>query len=428
MGWRCAIQIKGLTIGEPKPGQKHRMPLMKAAKEVGYERASRSVTLDRGRSDKNIYSGYKSGEECAKMMEEEAAFVEIKMKDGTFRKRKNRADAVVGFAVIFNPPADVCKDWSDAEYDKFYSDCWDCLCELYPEIFRDENITMSAEHFDEGLPVTEEGESISRHMHRIGFARDAEGHWCGNKIDAKMLHDLNVVFPSMMRQRGWTEMEDLDVTDFDRMKEDEEYRKERYVKRKQAGRSVNQYSESERRKKLKEASELLEEVEQLHGEAASEKEEAKQLRREAFIEKKQAIKRGVELAEEKKKTIIEDAVKQKEIIIDDAEAKRKSVIEAAMSDADSMKRNVKRIFDENDVDMSGKVMNFLKTLQLVVKKDSLKKHIDAVMETVALNRDTLNQIYEIAKQKKRDKSINYMNDIIAAFSSKYDYGDWDKER
>ena len=73
-------------------------------------------------------------------------------------------------------------------------------------------------------------------------------------------------------------------------------------------------------------------------------------------------------------------------------------------------------------------MNFLKTLQLVVKKDSLKKHIDAVMETVALNRDTLNQIYEIAKQKKRDKSINYMNDIIAAFSSKYDYGDWDKER
>ena len=97
MGWRCAIQIKGLTIGEPKHGQKHRMPLSKAAKEAGYERASRSITLDRGRSDKNIYSGYKSGEECAKMMEEEAAFVEIKMKDGTFRKRKNRADAVLSF-------------------------------------------------------------------------------------------------------------------------------------------------------------------------------------------------------------------------------------------------------------------------------------------------------------------------------------------
>ena len=428
MGWRCAIQIKGLTIGEPKPGQKHRMPLTKAAKEAGYERASRSITLDRSRSDKNIYSGYKSGEDCAKMMEEEAAYVEIKMKDGTVKKRKNRADAVVGFAVIFNPPAEVCKDWSDAEYDKFYSDCWDCLCELHPEIFRDENITMSAEHYDEGLPVTEAGDSISRHMHRIGFARDAEGHWCGNKIDAKMLHDLNAVFPSMMRQRGWTEMEDLDVTDFDRMKEDEEYRKERLAKRKQAGRSVNQYSESKRRKKLQEASELLEEVEQMHGEAALEKEEAKQLRREAFIEKKQAIKRGVELAEEKKKTIIDDASKQRDLIIDEAEAEKKSVIETALSDADAMKKNISRMYDEHDGNMSGKVMHFLKTMQLVVKKDSLKEHIDAVLETVALNRDTLNQIYELAKQKKMEKSLNHLDDIVSAFASKYDYGDWDKER
>ena len=318
--------------------------------------------------------------------------------------------------------------WSDAEYDKFYSDCWDCLCELHPEIFRDENITMSAEHYDEGLPVTEEGDSISRHMHRIGFARDAEGHWCGNKIDAKMLHDLNAVFPSMMRQRGWTEMEDLDVTDFDRMKEDEEYRKERLAKRKQAGRSVNQYSESKRRKKLQEASELLEEVEQMHGEAALEKEEAKQLRREAFIEKKQAIKRGVELAEEKKKTIIDDASKQRDLIIDEAEAEKKSVIETALSDADAMKKNISRMYDEHDGNMSGKVMHFLKTMQLVVKKDSLKEHIDAVLETVALNRDTLNQIYELAKQKKMEKSLNHLDDIVSAFASKYDYGDWDKER
>ena len=427
MGWRCAIQIKGLTIGEPKHGQKHRMPLSKAAKEAGYERASRSITLDRGRSDKNIYSGYKSGEECAKMMEEEAAYVEIKMKDGTVKKRKNRADAVIGFAVIFNPPADVCKEWSDAQYEKFYSDCWDCLCELHPEIFRDENITMSAEHFDEGLPVTEEGESISRHMHRIGFARDTEGHWCGNKIDAKMLHDLNLVFPSMMRQRGWTEMEDLDVTDFERMRTDEEYRKERQAKRKQAGKGVNQYSEGERRKKLQKASELLEEVEQMHGEAASKNEEAEQLRKEAVKEKVHAIKKGIAIGEEKKKAIIDDAMKQGKSIIDDAEAKRKSVIETALSDADTVKINISRMYDENDGNMSGKVMNFLKTLQLVVKKDSLKKHIDAVMDTIALNKDTLNQLYVSAKQKKRDKSINHLNDIIAAFSSEYDYGDCEKE-
>ena len=103
MGWRCAIQIKGLTIGEPKPGQKHRMPLSKAAKEAGYERASRSVTLDKSRSYMNIYNGFMSGEECAKMMEEEASFVKIRMKDGTtsyydqIMKKMREADSVQNF-------------------------------------------------------------------------------------------------------------------------------------------------------------------------------------------------------------------------------------------------------------------------------------------------------------------------------------------
>lgn len=49
------------------------------------------------------------------------------------------------------------------------------------------------------------------------------------------------------------------------------------------------------------------------------------------------------------------------------------------------------------------------------------------MDTIALNKDTLNQLYVSAKQKKRDKSINHLNDIIAAFSSEYDYGDCEKE-
>ena len=100
MGWKCAIQIKGLTIGEPSPTSKHRMNLRKAAMEAGYERASKSQTLDRRRSHFNRYEGFRKGSECADTMESEAEFVTVHMKDGTTRQRKSRSNAVPGFAEL----------------------------------------------------------------------------------------------------------------------------------------------------------------------------------------------------------------------------------------------------------------------------------------------------------------------------------------
>ena len=105
MGYKCTPQIIGLVRGEPKPGAKHRAPCLKICEEAGNERYSKSVTLDRTRSKYNVYEGFRSGEKCCASMEAEAAEYRVrgKTKDGKDYERGLRADAVIGFAVIFNP-------------------------------------------------------------------------------------------------------------------------------------------------------------------------------------------------------------------------------------------------------------------------------------------------------------------------------------
>ena len=292
MGWKCAIQIKGLTIGEPSPTSKHRMNLRKAAMEAGYERASKSQTLDRRRSHFNRYEGFRKGTECADVMEAEAEFVTVHMKDGTIRQRKSRSNAVPGFAMIINPPYEVCAGWNDETYQKFYQDAWNCLCEYYPRIFRDENVVMSAEHFDEGVPPEDitDVSQIDRHLHRIGYARDEDGKWCGNEIDAKFFVGLNKVFPSMMREIGWEDMDDLDTTDFERAKADEEYKAERDMKRGESGLSVNRHL-------FKKANQMIDEVVEIQ-EALRE--------RELAVENREQAQQELILLGRRSKSLIED--------------------------------------------------------------------------------------------------------------------------
>lgn len=292
MGWKCAIQIKGLTIGEPSPTSKHRMNLRKAAMEAGYERASKSQTLDKRRSHFNRYEGFKKGSECADVMEAEAEFVTVHMKDGTTRQRKSRSNAVPGFAMIINPPYEVCAGWDDETYNKFYQDSWNCLCEYYPRIFRDENIVMDAEHFDEGVPpenITDVSQ-IDRHLHRIGYARDEDGKWCGNEIDAKFFVGLNKIFSAKMREIGWVDMDDLDTTDFERAKVDEDYKAERDMKRGESGLSVNQHLFKKANRMIDEATELQEELRE----------------RERAVENREQAQQELILLGRRSKALIED--------------------------------------------------------------------------------------------------------------------------
>lgn len=268
MGWKCAPQVMGLVRGEPKQGQKHRANIRKIAMEAGYERASKSDTLDKSRSKQNQYDGYSSGAEFAAVMEQEASKYRVKVNGKTkdkkpvVREKGLPHNAVIGWAVIYNPPAEVCATWTNDDYQKFYADCRECMAKIEPRLFRSENIRMSAEHFDEGIPPDENSGVIDRHLHDLGVSKDADGRYCGNLIDAKLLIKINERFPALMRECGW-DMDDLDRTDFERAKTDKEYASERNAKRRQSGLSVNKHLGKKAREMAEDAAELVEQAESL---------------------------------------------------------------------------------------------------------------------------------------------------------------------
>lgn len=240
MGWKCTPQVKGLVRGTPKKGAKHRANIRAILAELGEERISQSDTLDRSRSHLNVYDNFSSGFQCADIMTKQADNYRIQCtgKGKAQVERKLRADAVIGCAVIFNPPEEICSSWTDAQYEKFYKDSTDALKTVCPDIFRDENIRMTAEHFDEGTIA--DPSAISRHVHKVYDCIDTDGKYCGNLIDGKMLDTINHVYPAFMRSRGW-DIDDLDCTDWDRSKSDKAYRDERTQKRKKSGKDVNDY-------------------------------------------------------------------------------------------------------------------------------------------------------------------------------------------
>lgn len=287
MGFKCAPQLLGLTIGEPptktnsKTGKKyknrHRANGAAIAKEMFGERASRSETLDRSRSHLNEYEGFTSGEDCwADMLNDVAEYkMPVKLKNGqtAYRKLGGRQleELVPGWSVILNPPPEMTVGWTDDDYDRFDADGMEVLAEICP-IFKPKNYKGKAIHRDEGREDIN-GE-FGRHTHWIGNCWDDEGRYCGSVINGLLYDEINRRFPEMMRAKGW-DLDDLDVTDWERMKEDDEYRAEREQKRKTKGRSVNQVIEDDRNA----ARNAKLEAQQLKDEAQAEKDEAEKMGR-----------------------------------------------------------------------------------------------------------------------------------------------------
>lgn len=261
MGWKCTPQFTGLVRDEPKPKQKHRSNAERIIAEVGKERVSKSDTLDKNRSYLNRYTGFESGFECLDyIMNEADTYVqEVIGKGGAKYKRKLRSDAVIGYAIIYNPPEEVCKHWDDATYQKFYEDSRETMEQICPDIFRKDTIIMTAEHFDEGTIL--DPSKISRHRHDIGIPKDENGHYCGTKIDAKLYADVNKYYPQLMREKGW-DIEDLDCTDWNRYNRDKDYREERKAKQ-QSGKSVNDYIAKKMREQMKENEVMAEDLQKL---------------------------------------------------------------------------------------------------------------------------------------------------------------------
>lgn len=240
-------QITGLVRDEPQPGQKHRANGKAILGELGEERHSASLTLDKSRSHLNKYTGYTSGFECWDALTDDADAYRVKVntKNGV-RERKLPADAVIGWAMIANPPAEMTVGWDAAKYAQFFQDTQDVMAEIVPDLFRLENVRMTALHKDEGY-MDDQG-AYSWNLHAVGVPMGRNGRYCGNLIDAKRCVEICEAYPRMMRAKGWKELDDLDLTDFSRMGKDENgeykdpaYRAERQAKRREQGRKTNKY-------------------------------------------------------------------------------------------------------------------------------------------------------------------------------------------
>lgn len=274
MGWKCIPQVIGLVRGEPKPGAKHRANGGKICKEAGCERASRSKTLDREKSKDNSYRFQESGTVCWDQMEQTAEEYRVTgtNKNGKAFSRKLRADAVIGWAMIIKPPMAVAATWSEAKKDKFRNDSWRAMMVIEPRLFRKGNVRMLARHRDEG----------GDHDHVIGEARDQDGAYCGNLVDFKLLQKINEQYPALMRGYGW-DIEDAEVTDWNRYQSDLEYRDAVNAKKAAGpgGLSVNDYM-------AKQAAERAEQAMTMYQEAQATLQEAQEAREEARSMKSQA--------------------------------------------------------------------------------------------------------------------------------------------
>lgn len=237
MGYAWAPQVTGLVRGEPKPGQHHRSNGLAILMECMEERASKSPTLDRTKSHKNAYwhrDGGPSGTVTWEAMCEaaEAYKIPVKLKNGKTAERGLRGDAVIGWAAILKPPPEMVAElgMKGTDIKRFCADGFKALGQIEPRLFRQENVEAVAGHVDEG----------TAHYHFVGTSKDKAGKYCGNIVDANLCVRINEQFPAIMRGLGWP-IDDLDLTDWQRMKTDPEYRAEREAKRKRQGQSVEQY-------------------------------------------------------------------------------------------------------------------------------------------------------------------------------------------
>ena len=267
MGFQCCPQIMGLQRHVHVTKSNKRGAGKFICAEMGADRISSSEIIRHEDSKHNTYTNYIDGENFSSgfklwdYIEKQGDTIEVKCTDKrtgqeVIRYRKSKADAVLGYAYVIKPPAEVTEQWTDEQKAKFYEDSFDAMCEIMPEVFSHENRLFTAIHVDEGFSLADE------HLHGAGIPRNADGKYTGNLIDAKHLSLMQQEFPKHMRDKGW-DIEDNDVTDWQKYNTDKQYRDERkvYLEQKKkdgkGGLTPNQYRKFLAQKKLNEANEIL---------------------------------------------------------------------------------------------------------------------------------------------------------------------------
>lgn len=416
MGYKCVPQVKGLVRGEPQPGQKHRANGLKFAKEAGYERGTNSPTHDKKRQHLNEYEGYRSGKNFWEDMEAEAdkyrEEVPGKTKTGEpiIRYRKAKKNAVIGFAIIYNPPADMCKDWTKEKYIRFRDDSRDCMEKIEPAIFRSENIRMSALHADEGIAPDTENPTLNDcdcNFHDLGVCKDENGRYCGSKIDGRLMDKINEMYPRLMREKGW-DLDDVDRTDWQKAKEDKAYRYERNEKRKRSGRSVSKYVIDKAHKQLEDVTNTLDEAVQVLSEA---EETAEKTKMDAQAEASDVIRKAQEESEQITKITQQSidylnakASKERSKLKTDAETEVEELKKSAQLEAE----NIKQTAQENAEIEYKRIINKAKK-QINNVKQELIKYEKNVREKEKLN-DELEKKRNEEYEKMRQENLQMLID------------------
>lgn len=121
----AAITNEAHPIRDPEDG--YPMPIRKSASE----------TYDKTRTKYNKYIGPVTADDVLEALDEEAAKqkVEVHVKDKqtgetVIHQRSLPSNAVIGLAVIYNPPCEVARNWMPEQYDKFITDCEEVMAQI----------------------------------------------------------------------------------------------------------------------------------------------------------------------------------------------------------------------------------------------------------------------------------------------------------
>lgn len=395
MGWQCVPQVKGLVRGDGmrkdgKGQSKHRANASAIIHEAFLikdpntgkpvqVRKSASDTYDVKRTKNNKYTGPMTADDVVEALEEEAVNhpVKVQVKDKetgeiVIRKRALRPEAVIGVAVIYNPPCEVARNWTPEQYDKFFRDCEEVMaqipfCKMDKKsrpvdggehyLLRTENIVAGVEHWDEGEPG--DPPVYTGHKHDIYIPADQDGAYHGQLIDALNLSVMvNRMFAPKMRERGW-DIDDPDYTEWEDFDTNPTYRAKRKAKIREGGKTVNNHRADKRlnaaTEKLNEAQEtvnqavnVLEEANRKDKDADGKIREAERVKQEAIEEKEQARAEAeamlTDAAEDAGGTIAQvqaeaelDALAAQDIMQLEAEIEAAALLAEVRSDADGIR-------------------------------------------------------------------------------------------
>ena len=474
MGWKCVPQVKGLvrSDGMRRDGKgqaKHRANAAAIVNEAFLIsdpedgppipfRKSASETYDRTLTKDNKYTGYATADGVMAALEREAdaQTVDVRTTDkktgGTVvRQRPLRSDAVIGLAVIFNPPGPVACHWTPEQNAKFLEDSLDVMGQIQSSIrldkkgarkaeglkrsqeechlFRRENVIAIAEHRDEGEP--EESEGVRTPNWHVVYKPEAEdGKYKGNVIDAYSLSYLSVEYARLMRDRGW-DIDDPDATDWAKFNGNKEYKEKRKRKIREGGKSVNKYRAAANREKAaaqaKEAQEILDRAAELKQDVEV---YAERTRREADAEAERTIAQAEADAaaarrEKEQAVAARDAAKQEQAEAEQSRNEAQDQVQLAQMGLNVVNRTMGKMRDEirslaeREKEVSeevGKVKGQLETVKgelgkAVSDRDAARREADELRRTkvaqaeraaVEASRETKDRIVANATASMKD--------------------------